>query len=221
MTNIPRTQVLPNASNRDAPDNPDIVPARTLAIVLPALNEEEAIASVLEETLAAFGDLSREGVATEIIVVDDGSTDGTAEIVRRFDQVKLIQHERNRGYGAAITTGFEETKAEYLAFMDADGTCSPGKFRGLLRTIRHLPSAVVLGNRLASDSQMPTIRKIGNACFSILLSFLTGRSVGDTTSGMRIVTRKAWEMMRPPFDRFRFLSLHKCQICHRPPNHIG
>lgn len=93
----------------------------SLSLVLPAFNEEANIEAVVQDSLAtlpAFAD------AFEIIVVDDGSRDRTGEIVARLaagnDRVRLVSHERNRGYGAALISGFDASTGEFVMFMDAD-----------------------------------------------------------------------------------------------------
>ena len=93
----------------------------SLSLVLPAFNEEANIEAVVQDALAtlpAFVD------AYEIIVVDDGSRDRTGEIVARLasgnDRVRLVSHERNRGYGAALTSGFSASTGDFVMFMDAD-----------------------------------------------------------------------------------------------------
>ena len=104
-----------------------------LTIVIPALNEEQAIGSIIERCLAA-----REGIIArspvdkiEIIVVSDGSTDRTVQIASTFDEIKLIVFPENRGYGAAIKEGFESSSGDLVGFLDADGTCDPDMFTEL------------------------------------------------------------------------------------------
>ena len=116
---------------------------RSLTIVIPALNEEEAIGETLRRTLAAVDSIrTAAGLdVVEIIVVNDGSTDRTAEIVRGFAEVRLIEFERNRGYGAAIKEGFRQGSGTLVGFMDADGTCDPqwfGAWRG--RRLKTMPT---------------------------------------------------------------------------------
>ena len=98
----------------------------TLSVVIPALNEEDGIAEIVERVLSIKEPLAEVEVSDlELIVVDDGSRDRTAEIVRSYPEVVLIQHRVNRGYGAAIKTGFRAARGELLAFLDADGTYPP------------------------------------------------------------------------------------------------
>jgi len=98
----------------------------TLSVIIPALNEEDGIADIIERVLAVRPALAEVGVDDlELIVVDDGSADRTAEIAATYDDVRLIRHEVNKGYGAAIKTGFRHARGELLSFLDADGTYPP------------------------------------------------------------------------------------------------
>ena len=84
-----------------------------LSIVIPAYNEEEGIVETLKQLISSFPD-------SEIIVVDDGSTDSTVEYVTNFETVNLIKHEFNRGYGSAIKTGMQSATRDYITWFDAD-----------------------------------------------------------------------------------------------------
>ena len=91
-----------------------------LSIIIPAYNEEEAIATIIERTLAAREHIIHESQVSdvEVIVVNDGSTDKTAEIARRYDDIKLISFDQNRGYGAAIKAGFAAADGDLLSFLE-------------------------------------------------------------------------------------------------------
>ena len=127
--------------------------SRTLTVVIPALNEEEAIASTLRRCLAAREEIKRiAGLsAIEIIVVSDGSTDRTAEIARGFDEVEVIVFEKNRGYGAAIKEGFRRGRGALLGFLDAVGTCDPRYFAEMCRVASEDQAEIVLGSRMGVD----------------------------------------------------------------------
>ncbi|MGE3272995.1 MAG: glycosyltransferase family 2 protein, partial [Chloroflexota bacterium] len=91
--------------------------ASSLSIVIPALNEENGIDAILQRILAQRDGLADVGISDlEVIVVDDGSKDRTAERIRTYPDVRLIQHEVNRGYGAALKTGFNAATGDLLAF---------------------------------------------------------------------------------------------------------
>lgn len=169
-----------------------------LSIVVPALNEEQAIGGTITRCLAAKAELLSAGVVAdvELIVVSDGSTDRTPEIAQSYAEVRTIVFPKNRGYGAALEEGFRQAQGDLLGFLDADGTCDPAFFAPLCRAV--LDGAdMALGSRLGPESQMPKIRRLGNVIFALLLGFLCGRRVTDTSSGMRVFWRRTWESLRP------------------------
>jgi glycosyltransferase involved in cell wall biosynthesis len=171
-----------------------------LLITIPALNEEATIENIIQRCLAARNALIGNSAITEvaITVVSDGSTDRTVELASRHtDEVKLIIFEKNRGYGAAIQHAWQESDADLLAFLDADGTCDPQFFADLARYLWSERADVVLGCRLNADTKMPPLRQAGNWFFAGLLTLLSGRRIRDTASGMRIVRREAFNRLRP------------------------
>ncbi|MHC4083150.1 MAG: glycosyltransferase family 2 protein, partial [Planctomycetota bacterium] len=129
-----------------------------LLITIPALNEEEAIASSIERCLDARQHIIDHSPVdeVEVTVVSDGSTDRTVEIAGRYkDRIKLIVFETNRGYGAAITEAWMRSDADLLGFLDADGTCDPVHFGRFCTELIEHEVDVVLGSRLNRESRMP------------------------------------------------------------------
>lgn len=177
-----------------------------LSIVIPALDEEGAIGDTVRRCQAAADTVCAEAGldGIELIVVDDGSTDRTAEIVRGISGVRLIQHPINIGYGAAITTGFEAATGELLAFLDADGTCDPLQFGPLARTLIAEGADVVSGSRLGKDNQMPAIRRLGNRIFAFLINRVSPQHVEDLASGMRVIRRTALPHLHPLPDGLHY-----------------
>lgn len=178
----------------------------TLTIVIPALNEENAIGSTISRCLEARGEIMRAAALSdvEIIVVSDGSTDRTIEIAQGFDEVKVIVFEVNRGYGAAIKEGWQQGRGTLLAFLDADGTCNPRYFAEMCRIAVNEDADVVLGSRLGPNSKMPKVRRLGNRIYALLLGFLCGRAITDTASGMRVVRRRSLKYLYPLPDGLHF-----------------
>jgi glycosyltransferase involved in cell wall biosynthesis len=101
----------------------------TLSVVIPAYNEEAGIAAIAKRVLAVRPALAEVGVSDlELLVVDDGSADGTAAAGSAVAGVRLIRHPHNRGYGAALKTGFGQACGDLIGFLDADGTYPPEYF---------------------------------------------------------------------------------------------
>lgn len=177
-----------------------------LTIVIPALNEEQAIGSIIERTLEARTHITQNSPVTdvEIIVVSDGSTDRTAEIASGFADIKVIIFEKNRGYGAAIKRGFEEGSGDLVGFLDADGTCNPEFFATLCNALIHKDAAIALGSRMGPQSCMPKIRRIGNRIYAFILSVLSNRVVTDSASGMRVIRSDVLPRLYPLPDGLHF-----------------
>ena len=183
-----------------------ITPGDSLTIVIPALNEEDAIGDTISRCLAARGRIAEAAGLTgvEIIVVSDGSTDRTAQIAQGFGEVKVVVFEQNRGYGAAIKEGWRQGDGTLLGFLDADGTCDPAYFADMCRIAIEDSADVVLGSRLGPESKMPRTRRLGNRIYAFLLGLLCGRQITDTASGMRVVRRKSLKHLYPLPDGLHF-----------------
>jgi hypothetical protein len=177
-----------------------------LTIVIPALNEEEAIGSTLKRCLDARDAIKSQSNVrdVEIIVVSDGSSDRTEEIAKSFEGVTVLVFEKNRGYGAAIKCGFAHGRGDLVSFLDADGTCDPLFFAEMCRAIDEGPADVVLGSRMGKDSEMPLVRTIGNTIFAWILGILSRQRVEDTASGMRVIRRAALDHLYPLPDGLHF-----------------
>lgn len=172
----------------------------TLSIVMPALNEEASIAAIIERILATKAVLLRdEGMSdVEILIVDDGSTDRTAELVRVFPEVRLLRHETNQGYGAALKTGFQAARGDYIAFLDADASYRPESIQPLLHGLREHRADLVIGSRMIDRrSGMPRIRFVGNWFFARLLGWLVGQRITDSASGLRLFRRSVLPRLFP------------------------
>lgn len=188
----------------------------TLSVVIPALNEEDGIADIMQRVLAVGPQLPPSGVdVLELIVVDDGSTDRTADIVRSTPGVRLEQHPVNIGYGAALKTGFRAANGELLAFLDADGTYPPEYFPLLCETLLRNGNDIVVGSRMAgAKSEMPVTRRIGNMVFAGMISLLGRQRITDSASGMRVFRREALEKLYPLPDGLNFTPIMSTRALH-------
>ncbi len=198
--------------NRVVPINQAIFP-RSLTIVIPALNEEEAIGETIQRCLDAREPIQEETSieSVEIIVVSDGSTDSTTAIAQSFQEVKVIVHPRNLGYGAAIKSGFASGSGDLLGFLDADGTCDPRLFASLCKVCIEERADVVVGARIHEESRMPALRRLGNVFFARLVSYLTGTKATDTASGMRVLRRDALKKLYPLPTGLHFTPAMTCR----------
>jgi glycosyltransferase involved in cell wall biosynthesis len=192
-----------------------------LSIVIPALNEEQSIKSIIKRCVEAKTEIIEVSDIddVEIIVVSDGSTDNTVIFAKEFEklgEIKLIVFEKNRGYGAAIKKGWEVADGELLAFLDADGTCDPTFFSDLSNLITKGKADIAIGCRLNKNSRMPLIRRFGNSIFSILLSFLATQKVKDTASGMRVLRREILGEIYPLPDGLHFTPAMSAKAVTNP-----
>lgn len=190
------------------------------ALVIPALNEEQAIADTLQRALASRENVLSQTPVTQmtIVFVNDGSTDRTQQVVDQpqFNDVVKVRFEKNRGYGAAIKAGWQATDADLVGFIDGDGTCDPDFCVPLINRLCESGADVVLAGRLNPESQMPLIRKVGNILFARLLGLVSGKDLTDSASGFRVVRRSSLKLMSPLPDGLHFTPAMSC-ICLLDP----
>lgn len=191
------------------------LPSPTLSVIIPAWNEEDSIAAIMDRVLAVAPALEEIGIGgLELIVVDDGSSDRTAAIVHACPGARLVCHPTNRGYGAALKSGFHAARGELLAFLDADGTYPPEHFPDLCSEALEGAELVVGSRRSGADSQMPLVRRVGNLMWSNLVTLVGGRRVIDPASGMRVFRREALERLYPLPDGLNFTPVMSTRAIH-------
>jgi len=165
------------------------MPSRcAVSIIIPVFNEAESIAELLGKVRALEIDHA------EIIVIDDGSTDGSAEMALNAG-VSVIRHPYNIGNGAAIKSGIRAARGQTLIFMDGDGQHRPEDIPKLLRESGRYH--MVVGER-AKGSKLRFHRNAANILYNSLASYVTRFKVRDLTSGFRVVSRR---------DALRFIDL--------------
>ena len=186
-----------------------------LSVVIPAYNEENGIAEIANRVLAVGPALKKAGVdKLELLVVDDGSKDRTADVAAGISGVTLIRHPKNKGYGAALKTGFSKASGELIGFLDADGTYPPEYFPQLCQSAFN-GADLVIGSRMAgAESQMPVTRRIGNFFFANLLSILGRQKVTDSASGMRVFKREILEQIFPLPDGLNLTPVMSTRALH-------
>lgn len=188
-----------------------------LSICIPVYNEEGAIRETLDRCLGLGEALRASGVDEfEVIAVDDGSRDGSAGIVEsHYPGVRLIRHERNAGYGAALKTGFAAARHGLVGFLDADATYPPEQFPKLCEAILRDGADLVIGSRMAgAETEMPAVRRLGNAFFASLLTLIGRTPVTDSASGMRVFRREVLDLLSPLPDGLNLTPVMSTRAVH-------
>ncbi len=162
--------------------------------VIPARNEARTIRQVAEGALAS---------ADQVIVVDDGSDDGTSAALQELP-VRIIRNEQSGGKAAALARGFAvalEENADWVVTLDGDGQHDPADIPRLLDAARHYPDHLVLGARLRQRHRQPGIRKFANRFADFWISWASGQRVPDSQTGYRAYPRALLEAVQPSTAR--------------------
>jgi glycosyltransferase involved in cell wall biosynthesis len=164
-----------------------------VSIVIPAYNEEGAIAATIREVSAVM-DVS--DYDYELLIVDDGSQDQTAELARA-EGANVISKPENQGYGASLKTGIRRSIYEIIVITDADATYPSDRIPDLIDELGPYEDMVV-GARIGADVAIPLVRKPAKWVLGKLASYLAGRHIPDLNSGLRV-------MRKPLIKRFSHL----------------
>ncbi len=163
-------------------------------LIIPAYNEAHGIGPVLD---AVADVMQASGIDHEILVIDDGSTDGTADAVKAIlaqrPTVRLVTHPVNRGYGASIKTGVRTTHAPVVAITDADGTYPNEVLPDLYRRLVDEQADMVVGSRTGENVHIPLVRRPAKAFLRGLANYLSGHKIPDLNSGLRVFRREPIE----------------------------
>jgi len=155
-----------------------------VAALIPAYFEEKRMGDVARRTLAQLD---------QVLVVDDGSTDGTESEARKAG-AEVVRHSVNQGKGAAIKTGLRQLTAReqlrYVLVLDADGQHLPEEIPRFIAEANASRSAMIVGSRMSDLKTMPFVRKMTNLFMSSQISRLCGQSIPDTQCGFRMFTRE-------------------------------
>jgi glycosyltransferase involved in cell wall biosynthesis len=157
----------------------NLVPLRDVAVVVPAYNEESTIKEMIQRIQAI-------STAWRIVVIDDGSTDGTARVARNAG-AEVIRHPYNRGNGASVQTALTSVRSVYLAIVDADGQLPPEELPEMIAKISD--ADMVVGAR-TPDSERNIVRDLGNGILCKVASYISGTTIPDLTCGLRVFSRK-------------------------------
>jgi glycosyltransferase involved in cell wall biosynthesis len=174
---------------------------KSVSIVIPAYNEEAAVREQVETIRRV---LESQGVAHEIVVVDDGSRDRTLEEAVK-SQARVLRHPVNRGYGAALKTGILAAKYDTIVITDADGTYPAEEIPNLLADLE--TADMVVGARTGAEVHIPVMRRPAKKFLGWLAACIAGQAIPDLNSGLRAFRRECVKQYFPVLsNRFSFTT---------------
>jgi glycosyltransferase involved in cell wall biosynthesis len=158
-----------------------------ITVIIPAYNEEKTIQEILRRVQAMQ-------IADEILVVDDGSTDGTRNILEEINgqgSVRVIYHEHNQGKGAAVRTGIQAAAGEVIIIQDADLEYDPRDYPALLRPIEEGIAEVVFGSRFLGGARRPIMfwHMVANKMLTLVTNILYNNILTDMETGYKVFLR--------------------------------
>jgi len=174
-----------------------------LSIIIPAFNEKNTILETLKEVKAVdIGDIQK-----EIIIIDDGSTDGTQKILKKLEnRYKIIYHKKNQGKGMTLRHGFAQAIGDIILIQDADLECNPQNYPALIKPILDGKADVVFGSRfLNKEFRHPSFWfDWGNKFLTAFSNFLTGMHLTDIWTGYKVFKKGVVEEILPYLTAQRF-----------------
>ena len=166
-----------------------------VSVVIPVFNEEVTVGNIVTRTKKTLEQL---GVSYEILVVDDGSDDRSADIAQELKAHVLKKAHQGKGF--ALRSGFRQAKGELVVTLDADGSHQPEEIPLVLRYIRENKADFVIGSRFfnseANKTKIPKINRTGNRMFNSLIRYLTGVQISDSQSGFRAIRSSLIKRMK-------------------------
>ncbi len=166
----------------------DALPQLKVIAAIPAYNEANHITSIIKET---------EKYVDQVLVIDDGSTDGTGRIAQAAGAT-VIKHDRNQGKGAAIDHAFKiarEAQPTAMVLLDGDGQHDPAEIPSLLEPVLSGEADMVVGSRFLRNNRIPKYRMLGQAILTLATNIGTGIRISDTQSGFRSFSQQAINKM--------------------------
>jgi glycosyltransferase involved in cell wall biosynthesis len=185
-----------------ARDNTPPSKLRKLSVVVPVFNERNTLVEIVRRMRAVE---LPDSIEREIIVVDDGSDDGTRDVLQQLGDstVRVILHERNRGKGAAVRTGFANATGEYVLVQDADLEYDPEDWPKLLNPVLRGRTRVVYGSRFTGERRnMLFMHWVGNRFLSFVTNVLYNTTLSDMETCYKLVDRRLLDELSLSADRF-------------------
>jgi glycosyltransferase involved in cell wall biosynthesis len=184
---------------RDTTPPPKI---RKLTVVVPVFNERNTLVEILRRMRAVE---LPDGIEREIIVVDDGSDDGTRDVLRQLGDstVRIVMHERNQGKGAAVRTAFAHATGEYVLIQDADLEYDPEDWPKLLAPVIRGRARVVYGSRFTGERRnMLFLHWVGNRFLSLITNVLYNTTLSDMETCYKLIDKSLLDQLTLTADQF-------------------
>jgi glycosyltransferase involved in cell wall biosynthesis len=173
-----------------------------LTVIIPVFNEAKTIEEIVRR-------VQKTGLADEIVIVDDGSTDGTRGLLAALDgtpNLRVLLHDRNRGKGAAVRTGIGSARGDVLLIQDADLEYDPREYPNLLRPLEEGIADVVYGSRFLGAARRPILfwNMVANKILTLLTNILYNNILSDMETGYKVFRRQVVEGMKLNARGFEF-----------------
>lgn len=184
-----------------------------ISVIIPVFNEVATIKEIVKR-------VHDQGFASEIVIIDDGSTDGTRDVLASFDGkngVKVIFFDENRGKGAAVRSGIRESTGDVLVIQDADLEYNPREIKSLLQPIEEGLADVVYGSRFLGAPRRPVMfwHMVANKLLTLLTNVLYDTILTDMETGYKVFKRQVVENLHLRANRFDFEPEFTAKILKR------
>jgi glycosyltransferase involved in cell wall biosynthesis len=183
-------------------ESPPLAPPASLSVVMPVFNERATLEDIVRRVLES-------PVVGELVIVDDGSTDGTRELLRQWtdrDKIRVVLHEQNQGKGAALRTAFAHATGDLVVVQDADLEYDPGDYGRLIEPILQGRADVVYGSRFLDPASCDDTRlhRWGNGLLTLMSNLLTGGRLTDMETCYKVIPREVLATIPLRQNRFGF-----------------
>ena len=197
----------------DGQEASDAEPRRSLAVIVPVYNERNTVAEVVRRMRLVELPLD-----LEIVVVDDGSDDGTDNILAAIEDstVHVVRHDVNLGKGAAVRTGLTRARGEIILIQDADLEYDPSHWPRLLEPVLQGRAKVVYGTRFSGEGMNPSVTEwAANRFLSLVTDVLYNTTLSDVLTGYKVFDRRVLDGLTLDSDRFEFEPEFTAKVLRR------